>query len=170
MHPGLISVLAFAAAFFLLAVKMDVFARKTWLVDVERIQEPPGGADGWQASFVAARAQALAEKKMLLVNFTGSDWCPACQTLEREVFATAPFKEYARRRLVLLRLDFPARRPLPSEVAQQNRRLASEFGVHAYPTILVFNPEGRRVFKGHARYSPGNPGWYVSELQKLEAN
>ncbi|MCK5682332.1 thioredoxin family protein, partial [bacterium] len=35
----------------------------------------------WQTDFAAAKAQAQKENKLLLIDFTGSDWCGWCKKL-----------------------------------------------------------------------------------------
>ena len=60
----------------------------------------------WLTDFEAAKAQARSENKMLLMNFTGSDWCPPCMMLQKAVFAKPEFATYAVKRLVLLEVDF----------------------------------------------------------------
>ena len=49
----------------------------------------------WQTDFEAAKAKAKAEKKLLLVDFTGSDWCGWCIKLKQEVFDKETFKTEA---------------------------------------------------------------------------
>jgi hypothetical protein len=34
-----------------------------------------GGGEGWVTNFEAAKKQAADEKKSVLIDFTGSDWC-----------------------------------------------------------------------------------------------
>ena len=50
-----------------------------------------------------AQAQAKKESKLVLLNFTGSDWCPACKKLDAEVFSKKEFSDYAKKNLVLVR-------------------------------------------------------------------
>ncbi len=45
--------------------------------------------------------------KMILVNFSGSDWCAPCIRLRKEILETAVFEKYAAEYLVLVRADFP---------------------------------------------------------------
>ena len=40
---------------------------------------------GWTDNFTAAVGKAKAEKKPILALFTGSDWCPPCQQLEKNI-------------------------------------------------------------------------------------
>jgi hypothetical protein len=41
----------------------------------------------WIQNFTDAKAKAKAEKKHLLIDFTGSDWCGWCIKLDEEVFS-----------------------------------------------------------------------------------
>jgi len=68
---------------------------------------------GWLANYDQAAEQAKKEEKVLLMNFTGSDWCPWCQKLDKEVFSTSAFEEFSGKNLVLLKVDFPRRASYP---------------------------------------------------------
>ena len=45
----------------------------------------------WLTDAAKAQAQAKAENKLVLLDFTGSDWCPPCIKMRKEVFSK---KEY----------------------------------------------------------------------------
>src|SRR3954469_19158244 len=75
----------------------------------------------WQTDFKKAQEQAKTDKKLLLVDFTGSDWCGWCIKLNREVFSKPEFKDYATKNLVLLEVDFPRAKVLPDSVRRQNQ-------------------------------------------------
>ncbi len=49
----------------------------------------------WLTDYAKAKAQAAAEKKPLLLDFTGSDWCTWCIKLDKDVFAIPAFGKYA---------------------------------------------------------------------------
>ena len=126
--------------------------------------KPQGGPDGslgtWTTRWETAQASARRLKRPILVNFTGSDWCGWCKQLHAEVFATAAFQEWASARVILLELDFPARTPQPSELKEQNARLAQQYKVEGFPTVLFLDAEGKRL--GESGYLPGGPqGWVV---------
>ena len=57
------------------------------------------------AGLTAAIALAKAEKKVVLLDFTGSDWCGICKRLNKEVFSTPEFVQYAAKNLVLVEVD-----------------------------------------------------------------
>ena len=100
---------------------------------------------GWLTDFKQAQEQAKADKKLVLVDFTGSDWCGWCIKLDREVFSTPEFKEYASKNLVLMEADFPRGKDLPKEVRSKNERLAQDLGIQGFPTLVVFDSEGKKI-------------------------
>ena len=61
----------------------------------------------WETDYKKAQDQAKAGNKLVLLDFTGSDWCGWCIKLDREVFSKPEFKDYATKNLVLVELDFP---------------------------------------------------------------
>src|SRR4051812_46380623 len=77
----------------------------------------------WQTDLPKAQAQAAKDKKMVLVNFTGSDWCPACKLLEKAVFSTPTFTGYAQANLVVVIVDSPIDKELPAGLQKTNDTL-----------------------------------------------
>jgi protein disulfide-isomerase len=123
-------------------------------------------ASGWGDDYEKAVAQAKAEKKMVLLDFTGSDWCGWCIKLDKEVFSKPDFKAYAKDNLVLVEVDFPQGKKLPKKVVEQNEKLQKEHGVRGYPTIVVLNPEGKKV--GQLGYMEGGPKAFLAKLDELK--
>jgi thioredoxin-related protein len=121
----------------------------------------------WLASHPAALAKAKAEKKLLLMDFTGSDWCSWCIKLHKEVFSKDPFVDYAKENLVLEVVDFPNGKKLPKAQQSANDSLAKKYNIEGYPTIIVLNSEGKKV--GQLGYMEGGPAKFIAELNKLKA-
>ncbi len=122
----------------------------------------------WLTDFDAAKAQARSEKKMLLINFTGSDWCPPCIQLEKELFSKPEFAQYAAKSLVLLEVDFPRRKELSSEQRAANNKLAGEYGIEGFPTIIVLNSDSKPL--GKFGYVPGlGPTKVIEALEEARA-
>jgi thioredoxin-related protein len=119
----------------------------------------------WLTDFQKAQTEAKAGHKLLLLEFTGSDWCIWCIRLEAEVFSQAKFAEFAKDNLVLVRADFPRAKPLSAEVRKQNQELAQRYQVDSFPTVVVLNEEGKQV--GLLGYMPGGPEPFLDELKKL---
>ncbi|MBC8095435.1 MAG: thioredoxin family protein [Akkermansiaceae bacterium] len=124
-------------------------------------------ADGeWLTDFAKAEAKARAENKLLFVEFTGSDWCPPCKALHKNVLATGEFMSFARRNLVLLEVDFPRRKPQSAALKAANKALNRKFNVEGYPTVIVLSPEGKELKKS-VGYSGQDAKTYIAQLAKL---
>ena len=119
----------------------------------------------WLTDFQKAQAEAKAGHKLILLEFTGSDWCIWCIRLEAEVFSQPEFADFAKKNLVLVRADFPRAKPLSAEVRKQNQELAQRYEIGGFPTIVVLNEEGKQV--GLLGYVPGGPASFLDELKKL---
>ncbi|MCB9879817.1 MAG: thioredoxin family protein [Planctomycetes bacterium] len=119
--------------------------------------------DLWLQDFAAAKAKAKAEKKDLLVDFTGSDWCIWCKRLDGEVFAKDEFKNSAPDNFVLVKLDFPQDETLvTAEIRAQNEKLQEQYAIQGFPTILLMDHDGR-VY-AQTGYQQGGPGPYNTML------
>jgi protein disulfide-isomerase len=121
---------------------------------------------GWSDDYAASLAKAKAEDKMVLLDFTGSDWCGWCIKIDNEIFSKPEFQAYAKENLELVELDFPRGKTLPAKVKAQNEKLAQEYGIQGFPTIVVLNSKGKKV--GELGYMPGGPEAFVAELKKLK--
>ncbi len=102
----------------------------------------PAFAAEWMTDFEAAKARAEAEGKMLLVNFTGSDWCGWCIRLKKDVFDKPAFEKYVQDKFVLMEVDMPHERNYDRVLRQRNRELCEQFSVSGFPTIMVMTPAG----------------------------
>ncbi|MEO1236813.1 MAG: thioredoxin family protein [Planctomycetota bacterium] len=122
--------------------------------------------EGWTDDFESAKATAAAEGKDLLMDFTGSDWCPPCKALKSEVFETEAFKSTIPDGFVLVELDFPNNVPQTPEVVAQNQRLQAEYGIRGYPTVVLADAEGRPY--GFTGYRPGGPEPYLAHIAELK--
>jgi thiol-disulfide isomerase/thioredoxin len=122
--------------------------------------------DEWTMNFEAAKAKATAQKKHLLINFGGSDWCGWCIRLEAEVFGKEDFRRKAGKHFVLVDLDSPRdAQKLSPEIRQQNARLVEQYRIEAYPTILLTDAAGRPY--AATGYREGGVDPYLAHLQEF---
>jgi len=119
----------------------------------------------WVTDYEKARVAAKAGKKLMLLDFTGSDWCGWCMKLDKEVFSTPEFQNYASRNLILVKLDFPRKRPQTEALKKQNEQLAQKYGIQGFPTIIVLNSQGEKV--GELGYTDGGPSPFLAKLETL---
>lgn len=124
-------------------------------------------AEGWLTDFEKAKAQAAEQKRPILVDFSGSDWCGWCIKLDEEVFSKKEFKDFAQDNLVLLLIDFPRKSKLTDAEKESNDKLAKQYGVRGFPTVLLLDAEGKVL--GKTGYQTGGPSKYVEHLKGLLA-
>ena len=118
--------------------------------------------DGWLDDFEKAKTQAKMENKMILLDFTGSDWCGWCMKLDKEVFEQQAWKDFAAKKLVLVKVDFPRRIQLPAATKAQNDKLSETYKIEGYPTIILTDATGAK--KGETGYVPGGPEAFIKSL------
>lgn len=124
------------------------------------------GGKGWGNDMAAAMKQAQAEKKDLLLDFTGSDWCGWCITLNDEVFSKDAFKADAKDHFVLVEFDFPNdKSKLSEETQKQNQEWNEKLAVRGYPTIFLADEQGRPY--AQTGYQAGGAEAYVAHLAEL---
>lgn len=114
----------------------------TWLASFTAIALSASAfaAEGWQTDLDKAIEQAKTEKKSVLVEFTGSDWCPPCIAMRKNVFTKKEFIEAASKKFVLVELDFPKG---DKELAEKNQPLAEKYKIDGFPTVVLLDSEGK---------------------------
>jgi thiol:disulfide interchange protein len=120
----------------------------------------------WMTDYEAAKKRAAAEDKDLLLDFTGSDWCPGCIQLEKEVLSQKIFIFEAQKHFVFMRVDFPRKTKLSALLQQQNEKLAQQYSIEVFPTVILADSSGKPY--AEATYEGGGPLNYVLQLAKLQ--
>ncbi|HMO13099.1 MAG TPA: thioredoxin family protein [Pirellulaceae bacterium] len=101
---------------------------------------------GWFQSYNQALAKSKETGKPILMEFTGSDWCPPCQMLADRIFSTDEFKQWAKEHVVLLELDFPRKNPsFPAALMNQNQELAQKHKVSGFPTLIFLDSSENKI-------------------------
>lgn len=111
--------------------------------------------EGWSTDLDKAFEKAKAEKKHVLVEFTGSDWCPPCIAMRKNVFSKKEFVEAASKKFILVELDFPQGN---KELKEKNEPLAEKYKIEGFPTVILFNSEGKEFTR-----------FFASEYPKVDA-
>jgi uncharacterized protein YyaL (SSP411 family) len=104
----------------------------------------------WQTDFEKARQSARADHKLILLNFSGSDWCGPCIRLHEEIFESKSFTQFAAESLVLVNADFPRlkKNQLPKEQQRKNDQLADIYDKGGiFPLTLLMTPDGKVLKK-----------------------
>jgi thiol:disulfide interchange protein len=106
---------------------------------------------GWSTDLDKAFEQAKAEKKHVLVEFTGSDWCPPCIAMRKNVFSKKDFVDAASKKFILVELDFPK---ADKALKEKNQPLAEKYKIEGFPTVILFTPEGKEFTRFFASQFP----------------
>jgi thioredoxin-related protein len=114
----------------------------------------------WKTSFTEAAAEASQQNKQILLNFTGSDWCPWCVKMDEEVLNKKQFSEFASKNLVLVKLDFPRHKKLSPDEKAQNVQLAKKYAIQGFPTFVLVDASGKELRRQEG-YLEGGPAEFL---------
>jgi thiol-disulfide isomerase/thioredoxin len=138
---------------------------KTLLLCLLLAAAPLHASDLWSTDYAASIAQAAASKKPVLLEFTGSDWCPPCMKQNKDVFEQPAFGKFAKDKLVLVKLDFPRRKEQEAAIKERNQNLAAQYGVTGFPTIILLNSEGKELAR-QSGYGGGGVAGFIDWANK----
>jgi len=125
-------------------------------------------AQDWRTDWDIAKVEAEQANKKLILVFSGLDWCIPCIKLEKEIWESSSFTQYAEQYYVLFRADFPKRKKnkLPETIQKLNDRLASEYNSKGYfPLVVVLDAKGK--VKGQLGYEKLTPEAYIALIEQL---
>ncbi len=103
-------------------------------------------ADAWiHDDFTLAQKRAAEQKKGILIEFTGSDWCRPCKELRKNVLMTPEFLKIAGKHFVPVELDYPQKKAQSPQVKAANEELAKRYRVGGFPTVVFADATGKPV-------------------------
>ncbi len=127
-------------------------------------------AQNWQTDIDQAKALAAKENRKIVLVFQGSDWCAPCIKLEREIWSTEEFNDYAKDHFIMLQADFPRKKSnqLSAGLQEHNNKLAERYNKNGYfPFVLVLDKEGRVL--GETGYKKMSPSEYIKLLESFNS-
>ena len=117
----------------------------------------------WRTDYANAQADAKADGKYVLLDFTGSDWCRYCIFMEKTVFSTDAFRDYAKENLECVYVDFPNESKLDEATTKQNEELKEKYKVEGFPTYVLLDPNSEEVFR-----TSGSSPWTSLFIERLD--
>ncbi len=123
----------------------------------------------WLKDYETALAEAHIEKRNVLVYFTGSDWCPPCKMLKKDLFDSEEFKSISQN-YTLLYIDIPRNKDLltPEQLLHNNKLLSIHNKKKVFPLIVILNHKGKEL-DTHSGYSMnGEIQYHVKLLNKYK--
>ena len=125
--------------------------------------------EGWLVSFEKAKEQAAKEGKPILMEFTGSDWCPPCKALHKNVLVKDVFKKEMPKHFILLKLDNPKDKSKQTEdEKEQYKKLSKEYKVSGVPSIFLVDVGGKPFFKKVGYSNQPADAWVKDMVAKTE--
>ena len=123
----------------------------------------------WEPDFTAAKKIAKEKNELILLNFSGSDWCGPCIRMHKEIFGDANFLKMASTNLVMVNADFPRskKNKLSVELQKQNEILAETYNPKgSFPFTVLIDTNGK-VIKQWEGLPNQSVEAYTAELRKI---
>lgn len=122
----------------------------------------------WTQDYDAAIALAKEKNLPVMLNFTGSDWCGWCKLMDKQVFSTDEWTNWATNNIVLVFLDFPQDKTLvPEKYVQRNQQLAGKYGIQGYPTYVVVNPADGKTIDTLGASREATAKGFIEDLERI---
>src|SRR4051794_37816100 len=138
---------------FLPVLFLLFFTKPTWLTDLEK-----------------GKTEAAGSNKLIVLNFSGSDWCGPCIRLKKEIFESNAFENYSSEKLVLVNADFPRykKNQLSKEQVKENESLAEKYNsTGRFPFTVLLDASGK-VLKQWDGFPGETPEKFVDEIKAFD--
>ena len=123
----------------------------------------------WLGDFNEAKLEASKSHKLILINFSGSDWCGPCIRERKEILENDAFVKYASDHLILVRADFPRQKKnqLSNDQIKKNEALADKYNPDGkFPYTILVNEQGK-VLKDWDGFPNESAEQFVSQITSL---
>ena len=100
----------------------------------------------WQSSYEVAQKTAKVKHQLILLNFSGSDWCGPCMRMRNEIFNDSGFSKMADTSLAMFNADFPRKKKnqLSAAAQKQNNTLADKYNAEGkFPYTVLIDADGK---------------------------
>jgi len=143
---------------------IKLFAAIALCLSVNLVHSP------WLTNLDKAEQTAKTEHKLILLNFSGSDWCIPCMKLRTDIFNSDAFMQYAKDNLVLVNADFPRQKKneLSKEQQKENDALAAKYNPDGrFPFTILLDNNGNKLRVWDGYYSNGAEN-FIDEITAVK--
>lgn len=128
----------------------------------------------WQMNYDSILLQAANEKKPVLIYFHGSDWCPGCIYMTKEVMTSPVFVDYVSDKVLFLDIDFPYHTKLSTEQLAHNTKIKMLFNLpeaftQGFPQVVIVNEVGEVLYQEQG-YRGEGPEKLVGIIKSIISN
>lgn len=89
---------------------------------------------------------AREQKRAVMLDFTGTDWCTACIHLRRRIIDSPAFEEALGHKLVLVSVEYPRTPALKEAITpeewEKREDLLRSYGLEALPAVVLMDEDG----------------------------
>lgn len=127
-------------------------------------------AQEWYPTIEDAIAQAQLHDKKVLLFFSVPDACETCSALEKRVFNSDTFLDFADKHYILAKLEF---RQTPgdhvsAELKAKNLLIVEKYNKDGFFPLVVILTKNQAVVGKIGAYNYENPSQYIRLLKELE--
>lgn len=106
----------------------------------------------WHTNFHEILSLAKAQNKPVLLFFHGSDLCPPCKRMQKEIFANPEFIDFASDKILFLDVDFPYKNKLSEDQFKHNNNLKKRYGLpeeftQGFPQVVIVNQNDKVLYQ-----------------------
>ena len=124
---------------------------------------------GWDEDFEAGKATAEKSGKLILLAFSGSDWCGWCVKMDKDIYSDKKFVRAAKKDFELVLIDSPQDKSILSPLAKkQNPDLLKKYHIRGFPCSILVHPDGTES-KRFSGYQRGGPEAFLEALKAAAA-
>ena len=123
----------------------------------------------WESNFDAAKKTAKEKHELILLNFSGSDWCGPCIRMHTEIFSDAGFLKMASDNLVMVNADFPRNKKNQptANTKKQNETLADTYNPQGkFPFTVILDANGK-IIKSYEGLPDQTAAQFTAEVKKI---
>ena len=125
-------------------------------------------AQEWQLDLNEAQKKAQSENKPIILVFSGSDWCGPCIKLDKQIWKSQEFINYANENYILVRADFPRKKEnkLTEQQQKKNYQLAEKYNPEGYFPLVIVMDKNLAIL-GKTGYKKLTPTKYIDHLNSF---
>jgi thioredoxin-related protein len=123
----------------------------------------------WEPDFDNALKIAKEKNELILLNFSGSDWCGPCIVLRKDYLESSEFINMANENLVLVNADFPRKKKNigTAEQVKRNEGLAEKYNKEgSFPLTLLLDANGKVLKTWHGKPETTPEEW-TAEIKAI---
>ncbi|KQT35743.1 thiol-disulfide isomerase [Chryseobacterium sp. Leaf405] len=126
-----------------------------------------------QSRLENAKKTASENKELILLNFSGSDWCIPCIKLHKNIIETDEFKKLETENVIVyINADFPRdkKNQLSAELKKENAALADQYNQKGlFPYTILLNSDGK-ILKSWEGLPSENVLAFSKEIRDIKDN